>query len=249
MADAIRLRKLKEFEAALSDYVVSGHATSILKETPLVILLGVFGSGRNSIISELVKGGKYHFIVSDTTRPPKVRNGQLEQDGVHYFFRKEEDVLADILSGEFLEAEVIHNQQVSGTSIRELRKAHQSGKVPINEVDLQGTVNILSHKPDTIMIFVVPPTYEEWIRRIETRESMSDEEFNNRMLTADKIFKSVLHSKKFKFVINDTITGAAQRVDELVHSGTHSEEHDAEARKVAIELSQRVAHYLQNNKV
>lgn len=243
MANTVRLTKINEFKDALSNYEVSEHAKSILASTQLVILLGVFGSGRNSIISELVKGGKYHFIISDTTRPPKVRNGLLETHGIQYFFRSEQEILTDIQNGEFLEAEIIHGQQVSGMSIRELERARNSGRVPINEVDIEGAANVLLHKPDSIMLFVVPPSYEEWIRRVNEREVMSQEEFDNRMRTAERILETVLGSNKFKFVINHTIEEAAARVDELVHLGVHSEEHNEEARRIAAGLLEKVHEY------
>lgn len=240
MADVVKLNNLLDFQEALAGYEVSKHAKSILESTQLVILLGVFGAGRNSIINELCKSEKYYYIVSDTTRPPKVRDGVLELHGVHYYFRDESEMLRDIKKGEFLEAEVIHSQQVSGISIRELEKARNSGKVPITEVDLQGTVNILKTKPDTLMIFVVPPSYDEWIRRITAREEMSEQEFANRMATAQKILSSVLSSDAYKFVINDTLQKTASRVNELVKGGKHSEEHHQEAKNIATELLKAV---------
>ncbi len=248
MANMFKLEFIKEFELALADYEVSAHAKKILASTPLVIFLGVFGSGRNSIINELVKSGKYHFIISDTTRPPKVRNGVLESHGLQYFFRSEQEVLADIKNGEFLEAEIIHGQQVSGMSIRELERAHQSGKIPVNEVDIEGAYNVLSHKPDATMIFIVPPNYDEWLRRLRVREIMSQEEFNNRMRTAERILKTVINNNAFKFVINNSVTEAAARVDELIHKGIHSELHDQEAKEITFQLLKQIREYHKNLK-
>lgn len=236
MTNIVKLENIEEFRSALEGYQISDHAKKILSKMPLVILLGLFGGGRNSIIKVLIDSDKYKFIVSDTTRPPKVRDGALEMHGVQYYFRNESDMLRDIQNGEFLEAELIHNQQVSGISIRELEVAHESGKIPIGEVDLLGTVNILKAKPDAIMIFIVPPSYEEWLRRIRQRETMSSEEFGNRMTTAERILRTVIDSDSFKFVINDTLEHAAQRIEEIVHHGRHSEEHQLEARAVARQL-------------
>jgi guanylate kinase len=240
MTQQVRLAKIKEFSEALENYRISEHAQKILNQTELVILLGVFGSGRNSIIRELENRGNYRFIVSDTTRPPKVRDGALEQHGVQYFFRSEDDVLRDIKNGEFLEAEIIHNQQVSGISIRELKNAQNSGRVPINEVDLQGAVNILEAKPDAKLIFVVPPSFDEWQRRLRQREVMDEQEFENRMQTAQKILRTILSNDSFHFVINDAIVQAADRVDEIVRSGRHSQEHNEEAKVIAARLLEQI---------
>jgi len=232
-----------EFIEALHDYRPSDEAVATLASMPLVILLSVTGGGRNTIINKLIETGRYHFIVSDTTRPPKVRNGILEQDGVNYHFRSEEDVLADINAGRYLEAELIHGQQVSGTSVRELVKAHDSGKVPINEVDIGGTDAIAEVKPDTLFLFIVPPTFDEWMRRLKTRESMSDDELHNRLKTAVRMLRTVLASRQFVFVVNDSLEEVVSTVDDYISGEIHAL-HDQRAREVARQiLDGIVAHY------
>lgn len=64
---------------------------SVMAATPFAALSGVAGGGRNTVINYLVDHYNFGFIVSDTTRPPKFRDGKMEQDGVQYYFRKEED--------------------------------------------------------------------------------------------------------------------------------------------------------------
>ena len=89
----VSLKHKDEFISALEHYAPSQEAIDTLATMPLVILLSVTGGGRNTIINRLVETGRYHFIVSDTTRPAKVRNGELEVDGEAYHFRDEEDVI------------------------------------------------------------------------------------------------------------------------------------------------------------
>jgi guanylate kinase len=230
------LKYIEDFRKILSNYVPAHEAINTLGSIELVILLGVSGSGRNTIIDLLVETGRYHFILSDTTRPPKVRDGRLEQDGVQYHFRTEEEVLQDLKDGKYLEAEVIHNQQVSGISICELEKARNSGKIPINEVDIAGTVNILKSKPDTKMFFVVPPSYDEWIRRLNIREDMSHQELSNRMATAVRALETGLSGDHFKFVINDFPNAVAQMIDVQVTSGMIDENQNQAAREIAQKL-------------
>lgn len=224
-----------EFIDALQNYHPSDEAIATLGTMPLVILLSVTGGGRNTIISKLTETGRYHFIVSDTTRPPKVRNGFLEENGVNYHFRSEEEVLADIKQGLYLEAEVIHGQQVSGISVRELTQAHDSGKVPINEVDIGGTDAIAAIKPDTLFLFIVPPSFEEWMRRLRTRENMSDEELLNRLTTAVRMLRTVLASDRFVFVVNDDLDEVVSTVDDYI-SGEEHALHDQRARRTAEQI-------------
>lgn len=236
---SITLQHIDDFREVLTGYSPSEEARAILAQTPLVIFLGITGSGRNTIINHLVETGKYHFIVSDTTRPAKFRDGRMEEDGVQYHFRSEDEVLDDLKNGKFLEAEVIHNQQVSGISIRELDRAYKSGKIPTTEVDIEGTVNILKAKPDTKMFFIVPPNYGEWIHRLTHREQMSDQELKNRTETAIRVLKTGLKGEHFSFVINEYSHLSAEMIDKQFN-GEKDRAHDAETRKIAAEILEEI---------
>lgn len=226
MSTEVVLKKRVEFETALGNYRVSQEAKLLVADMPLVILQGISGSGRNTIIDYLVKNSNFHQIVSDTTRPPKMRDGKMEQNGVQYFFRSEDEVLNDLKAGMYLEAELIHNQQVSGINIRELRRAHESKKIPINEVARKGVSNILDVKNDTHTFFIIPPSYEEWMRRLSRRESMNNEELENRKNSARKELQEALSKSYFHYVINDSVQQAAQHIEDVVKGEGNSEEHD-----------------------
>src|SRR5438309_1023704 len=117
------LQHYTEFKAVLDKYHVSDAAKTKLEGLKLVLMLAPTSGGRNTIIKRQLQTGNYYYIVSDTTRPPRVNDGALEQNGNEYWFRTEDEILADLKTGSFLEAELIHDQQVSGISIRELEKA------------------------------------------------------------------------------------------------------------------------------
>jgi guanylate kinase len=229
----VQLTHKDEFRRALAHYCPSEEARDTLAAMPLVILLSVTGGGRNTIIHELVKTGRYHFIVSDTTRPPKIRNGVRERDGAEYYFRSELDMLADITRGAYLEAEIIHDQQVSGTSVRELIKAHGSGKIPVGEVDMGGANAIMRAKQDTVAVFIVPPGYEEWMRRLARREEMPRDELRRRLQTAARVLSAALSDKSFVFVVNDSLSGAAEMIDRIVTDHTIDKRYQQTARAVA----------------
>lgn len=237
------LRNKQKFREILEHYQPSAASIAFLRDMDLVILQGVTAAGRNTIINELVRRGTYKYIVSDTTRPPKLRDGVMEQDGVQYYFRSEEAMLADLEAGKFLEAELIHEQQVSGISIRELENAKASGKIPINEVDVIGPVNIRKAKPDTCFIFVLPPSFEEWQRRWMAREEITNQEINNRMKTAERALRAALSVDYFSFVINDEVTSAADKIEQIVQ-GKDSIEDEQKARAIAENLLEKVRQYL-----
>ena len=96
------LQHYTEFKEVLETYHVSDSAKSTLEDLKLVLLLGPTSSGRNTIMKHQLKTGNYTYIISDTTRPPRVNDGVLETNGTEYWFRTEEEVLADLKAGQFL---------------------------------------------------------------------------------------------------------------------------------------------------
>lgn len=210
------LKHFKEFEETLADYKISEAGKSALHNVQLVLLMAATSTGRSLITRRLVQSGRYYYIVSDTTRPPQLRDGQLEQDGVQYYFRSEEELLADLKQGKFLEAELIHEQQVSGISIRELEKAKQSGKVAFTEVDIAGVRNIKQVKPDSIAVFLLPPSFEEWQRRMASRGGLAPGETKRRLATALHFLQEAPKAQYFQFVIAEDVEQTAKIIDDIV---------------------------------
>jgi guanylate kinase len=241
-----RLRKLEEFKAALVDYRISDASLKVLKKTKIVLLLGPTSAGRNTIIWELVNTGDYHFIVSDTTRPKRVNDGVEEQDGVEYWFRSEDEILDDILKGNYLEAELIHGQQISGISIRELKEASDQKKIAINEVDLGGMQAVVRAKPDTFAIMVLPPSFAQWQKRLKTRGNMGPDEYRRRMQTARRIFLEAISSDYFKFIVNDDIKRASLQIDKLAKTGKVDSKEQERGIKLAEELYEETDKLLKN---
>ncbi len=230
------LAHLAEFQKALKDYHLSVPSQKILHQTRLILLLAPTAGGRNTIIQELLKSDDYYFVVSDTTRQPRVNNGLLEQSGREYWFRTEADMLADIEKGRFLEAEIIHSQQVSGISIRELKKAKDHNKIAITDVDVGGVSSIAKAKPDILAIVVLPPSFIEWQQRLSARGPIEVVEYKRRMSTAINIFTEALSHSRFTFVVNDDVQRAARQMDQIVQLRIIDKEKQSQARELAQEL-------------
>lgn len=243
---APRLTKRAAFEAALKNYRVSEEGHKILAETPLMVLVGPTSTGRNTLINELLKTGHYYFLVSDTTRPPRQNNGVWEQNGREYYFRSEDEMLEDIQAGMFVEAEIIHNQQVSGTSIREIKKARDQGKIALADVEILGALHIADLKPDAWVICLLPPSLEEWLRRIHGRTPVGKEELRNRMETAIKIFEKTLDNDRFTFVVNVEKEDTVKVLEKMMIAGDHHNNDERAARELARRLWRETEEYLKN---
>jgi len=242
------LNHIQDFKDLLQNYHMSERAKQALEGLQLVLLVAATSTGRNTVIKELVEKYGYYFVVSDTTRPPQFRDGKMEENGVNYFFRTEEEMLADIKAGEFFEAEVIHNQQVSGMSIRELEKAKNLNKIAITDVDIGGINNALKAKPDLKAIFLLPPSFDEWQNRLTGRGRMTEHEIRNRLKTAQTIFNTGLHSAQhFNFVIAEDVKHSAAVIDGIVHGKMNP--YQGRATGLIHELQGRLEQKLASNPV
>lgn len=242
-----RLERRPEFEEALKNYTPSPDTIATLAKTPIVTLTAPSATGRNTIINELVKTGRYHFIVSDTTRPPRMNKGIWEKDGREYFFRSEDEMLNEIKEGAFVEAELIHNQQVSGTSAREIERARHDGKIAITDVDIEGGINFNRLKPDAITICMLPPSFDAWIGRMRGRSDFKPEELYRRLQQATKVLRLALAHRNFVFVINDNLEQAIQNVDDIATKGLHHAEDEDKAHRVAEQLYHETVQYLRHH--
>jgi guanylate kinase len=244
-----QLEHTAEFRSVLGSYTLSSSAKKTLEETKLVLLVGPSSSGRNTVINELVKTGDYHYVVSDTTREKRVKNGvPIEQDGREYWFRDEADVLNDLQNGEFLEAAIIHEQQVSGISIREIEKARADGRIAITDIEPTGADTIHQLKPDATVIFVVPPHFEAWIARLKRRSDLPDDEINRRILAACKEIQTALSRDYYTYVVNDELEETVEDINAIAKSsGQPDHEKQAHGRQVAENLYQAAQVYLSQN--
>lgn len=231
-----QLKNQREFEKLLKYYKPSLEIIDLLKEMQLVLLVAPSAAGRNTLIRNLIMTGRYYFVISDTTRQPRINNGVPERNGIDYWFKSEDEFLTGLRNGAYVEAAIIHNQQVSGISLLELRRASESAKVAITDIEIQGCDNIKSYSDTTIPIFVLPPNFEEWMRRLDSRGAMDPAEKARRLSSAAGEIQLALERNYFKFVINWDIKLTVEEIHEHVASGNFGEAEQISAHTHAKQL-------------
>ncbi len=237
------LENLNQFQTILANYKPHSDAIKALEKLKLVLLVGPTSSGRNTIINHLLTTGAYHSVISDTTRKPRENNGAMEQHGREYWFRSEEEILSDLQKGLFLEAAIIHQQQVSGISLRELESVLEDDKIAINEVQPDGAANVHKYSPDNSMIlFVLPPSFDEWMVRMTARGSLPEDEIARRLGSAVTELETALGANYYTFVINDTFKHTTKQIDDFVRQGAPIDQ--VKARACAEELLKEVKAHL-----
>jgi guanylate kinase len=221
----------------LSEYKVPPQAIEVITKTQVTFLVGVSGAGKDTVMKQLLAGGEYHYIVSHTTRQPRSNHGIPEQDGVEYHFIDLEAAEQMLDEGKFIEAKM-YSGNVYGTSVAEIQKAHDEGKIAISDIEVQGVAEYKAVAPNVIPIFLLPPDYATWQQRLAGRHEASQlaaEDMQKRMQTAKAELRDALDKDYFEFVINRDLAETVKIVDEVAH-GSLSTKHNLEARKVAEEL-------------
>ena len=145
-----------------------------------MVVSGFSGSGKGTLMELLMeKYDNYSLSISATTRSP--RPG--ERDGLEYFFKTQEEFLQMIREDAFIEyARYVDNYY--GTPKVYVEKQLDAGKDVILEIEMQGALKVKEKMPQTLLIFVTPPTAEELKRRLVSRGTESEEVVAARMAQA-----------------------------------------------------------------
>lgn len=169
------------------------------KNGKLYVFTGPSGTGKGTILSQVLKQDARLFLsVSATTRAP--REGEIH--GGHYYFLDKQTFEDKINKGEFLEyAQYVGNYY--GTLEEPVNEQLKNGNDVILEIEVQGAMQIHEKRPDSVMIFVAPPSIEELERRLVGRGTENPEKVAARMKTAEEELKQ---ADKFDYIIvNDDL--------------------------------------------
>ena len=152
-----------------------------MRRGTLIVIAGPSGVGKGSVVQRLLsrdpKG--LSLSVSATTRSP--RSGEVQ--GVDYVFVSDETFDAMIQDGELLEwAEIVGHR--SGTPARFVTEQLQAGRDVVLEIDVKGAQQVRDAAPNALLIFLLPPSFEELERRLRGRGTEDEDRIERRLDTA-----------------------------------------------------------------
>jgi guanylate kinase len=182
--------------------------------TRLTVIAGPTAVGKGTVIKRLVeKYGDVWVSVSATTRPPRPD----EVDGVDYLFVSEEEFGRMVEAGEFLEWAVVHGEHRYGTPRLAVEEHLAQGVPCILEIDLEGVRQVRQSMPEALFVFILPPSWEELVRRLKFRDTEDQEEKARRLRTAR--VEMGCANEFDEVVVNDDLEEAVDRVHSLVMGG------------------------------
>lgn len=187
------------------------HSEARHRRGRLVVVAGPTAVGKGTVVARIRdKHPEVRFSVSATTRAP--RPGEVE--GEHYYFVSNDQFDHLVESDQMLEWALVHGQNRYGTPRRPIEEALANGQSIILEIDIQGARQVKTALSEAILVFLLPPSWEELVRRLESRGTESAEEQTRRLETAKIEFEA--QSEFDKVVVNDDVAAAAEAVVHLM---------------------------------
>ena len=193
----LQIKQLRE------EFMKSEHA---VKPGKLLVLSGPGGVGKSTVAKKLREAGDFWVSVSATTRKPRSN----EIDGRDYFFVTDEEFTRMINANEFLEwAEFAGNRY--GTPLEKVEHALLLGRNVLLEIEIAGAKQVKAHLPQSVLVFLEPPTWEELVSRLEGRGTDSPERRAERLelaqeeLAAASFFDVVLVNDQVESVVGRLI--------------------------------------------
>ena len=178
----------------------------------LFVVAAPSGAGKSSLVKALLElDSQVHSSISHTTRAPR---GQ-EKHGREYFFASEPEFDAMVASNAFVEWANVHGRRY-GTSKKAIEERIAQGNDVILEIDFQGALQIKQVFANAVLIFILPPSWEELRSRLERRGEDSPEVIEVRLKNAAQEMAQV---HKFDFVIiNELFERALFDMKTIVHA-------------------------------
>jgi len=197
--------------------------------TPVPIILSApSGAGKTTIARRLLQvRDDVGYSVSCTTRPP--REGEVH--GQDYHFRSRPDFERGRKAGEFAESAEVHGH-LYGTLRSEVERVLKSGRNVVMDIDVQGAKQLKAVFPESVLVFILPPSAQVLINRLEARKTEDAKSLIRRLRSAKEELKAIdLYPY---LVVNDELESAVAAVSRIIDGkGEKSSRGGLPDRKVA----------------
>jgi len=181
------------------------------------VLAGPTAVGKGTVSTYIRENyPEVHLSVSATTRAP--RPGEVH--GVNYYFVTDADFDRLIETGQMLETATVHNAFRYGTPRAPIEDALAAGKSVLLEIDLQGARSVRKVMPEAVLVFLLPPTWDELVRRLIDRGTEDSAEQQRRLETAK--MELAAQDEFDHRVVNSEVSTAAREVVDLMAIPKHN---------------------------
>lgn len=203
----------------------------------IIVLSGFSGAGKGTIMKHLLETypGEYCLSISATTR--QMRDG--EQEGREYFFKTREEFDAMIANRELLEYATFNGNSY-GTPRDYVEKLVSEGKDVILEIEIQGALNVKKMFPDTLLLFVTPPSAEELKKRLVGRGTETMDVIESRM---DRACEEAEGMENYDYlIVNDSLDRCVEEMHSIIRGEHRRSSRNCEFMKEIKQDLERMKH-------
>ena len=180
------------------------------KQGQLIVVSGPSGAGKDTIVSKVIENNdKIWLSVSATSRKP--RKGEVE--GINYFFLNKEEFEQKIKEDYFVEY-ATYADNYYGTPKEKIIEKLEKGIDVILVIEIEGARKIKEILPETLFIFIMPPSEKELLSRLKNRKTEDKKKIIERFNIA---YKEINEVTKYNYVVvNDKIDEAVDKVESII---------------------------------
>lgn len=184
-----------------------------MKQGLLIVISGFSGAGKGTVIKKLLANypNRYALSVSATTRLPR----EGEQEGVSYFFVSKERFEEMIAQQQLIEYASYVNHYY-GTPLDYVNEQRAKGIDVILEIEIQGALSVKERFPESVLIFLTPPSADELQRRLVSRGTETTEVIASRLSRAVEEAE-VIRSYEY-LVVNDDLDNCVEELHRLIQA-------------------------------
>ena len=205
-----------------------------------VILSAPSGGGKTTIAKLLLaRRPDLGYSVSCTTRAPR----PSEIPGTDYYFISRAEFIAERERNAFAESAVVHGN-LYGTLRREVERVMTAGQCVVMDIDVQGAIQFMRAFPQSVTIFILPPSAEVLLDRLRARQTESPAQLAARLQSALQELQQV---GEYEYVVvNDDLERAVASVGSIVDAETVSRERVKNLRQQVALLIARLELEIEN---
>ncbi len=175
----------------------------------LIVISGPSGCGKDTVVKHILgMDERFCLSVSATTRAKR----PTEIDGEDYIFLSTTEFIEKITKGEFLE-HTLYCSNYYGTLKSQIEKKVSEGKIVILVIEVEGAQNVKKVYPDSLAVFLTPPSLEELERRLRNRETESETTIKQRLFKAKE---ELGFQSSYDYIVeNNSVSQCAQSIIDI----------------------------------
>jgi guanylate kinase len=199
-------RLLTDAEAQTYQEIIDGYqpgrqTVEDFSGSKFAVIAGPTGAGKDTLRSAMIERSPYFAsVLSTTSRPP--RPG--EQDGIDYHFRPLEFFEKGFKEQRFLQAALVHSQQISCLDINDIRKLGPR-QIGLSILIVQTEIGLRALNPKLKTIFLIPPDLDTLLARMQAGREVGQDEVSRRLNAAKAELQIALRQPDYYCIVSDDV--------------------------------------------